>query len=203
MAEQNISCPNCGSSLDIDDVLSDQAEKRVRKEMQEKMASQYEELNKKTKELENQEKQMADFKAKEREHFNERLEKELKKNLSEKGEALKKQLIQESDAKNAEQIKTLNQFLEEERTKNKELGVAKIELLKMQQQLKTQKEQSAYETEKKLLEAKESIELEARKKENDKWELKEKELLKKTGGSKETDRRNGQKTRTRQHAIAR
>lgn len=179
MSQEHITCPNCGIQIDIDDVLTHQAEERVRKEIQGQIAEQHEKLNAKEKALKEAEQQMAAYKAKEKELFNEKLEQELKKNLSEKEELLKKKLQQETKEASAAELKALKEILDQEKEKNKELGLAKVELLKMQNLLSEQKEKHAFETEKKLLAAKEQIELEARKRETEKWELKEKELLKK------------------------
>lgn len=79
MAEQSsIQCPNCGTPIDVNDVLKHQLEDSIRKEFQQKANIQNRELELKNEQLD---KAKAEFEAKkkqENELFAERLEREKK-----------------------------------------------------------------------------------------------------------------------------
>ena len=97
MAEQSsIQCPNCGTPIDVNDVLKHQLEDSIRKEFQQKANIQNRELELKNEQLE---KAKAEFEAKkkqENELFAERLEREKKTAEKKISEKLKAKLEEEN-----------------------------------------------------------------------------------------------------------
>jgi hypothetical protein len=178
MSNKAIACPNCGESIDVDSLLIHQTEERLKKEMQAQLSTKYDEIQKKTAALAEQERQMAEYKAKEKQLFAEHLEKEVKKNMELKSQEIQSKIEKELSEKSENQIKFLNETIEKEKIKNKELSTAQLDLMKLQQKLSEREEQFAIEKEKALLTAKEDIERNTKNKEREKFELREKEFLK-------------------------
>jgi hypothetical protein len=169
MSEQTaIQCPNCGTSIDVNDILKHQLEDKIRQEYQQKANQQAKELATKNEALE---KAKADFEAKkkqENELFAERLE--LAKKVSEKDitEKLKKKLEEESKDRVTEMEKELSEKSEKLRELSKMEGeVAKLqrEKLEMKDTIETAAQKQLNET---LAVEREKI----RKQEDDKNELK-------------------------------
>lgn len=75
MSEQtSIKCPNCGTSIDVNDILKHQLEDKIRAEYQQKANQQVKELANKSEELEKAKAEFEANKKRENEQFNERLE---------------------------------------------------------------------------------------------------------------------------------
>jgi len=178
MSNKAITCPNCGEQIDVDTLLIHQTEERLKKEMQAQMAVKFEDIQKQKAALAEEVRKMDDYKAKEKELFNDRLDKELKKSLELKSLEIQSKIEKELGEKSENQIKFLNETLEKEKVKNKELSTAQLDLMKLQQKLSEREEQFAIEKEKALLTAKEDIERNTKNKEREKFELREKEFLK-------------------------
>ncbi len=154
-----INCPNCGTQIDINDILKHQIEDSIRKEYHQKSIKQSEEFILKNEALE---KAKADFETKkkqENELFSERLEKEKKLAEKEITEKLKKKLEEEQK----EQISLLNKELSEKSEKIRELNKKDAEIAKLQRE---------------KLEMKDAIEAEAQKQINEQI-IQEKEKIRK------------------------
>lgn len=74
----SINCPNCGHSIDVNDILKHQIEDSIRKEYQQKASVQQREIDQKKEFLENAKLEFEAKKRQENELFAERLEKEKK-----------------------------------------------------------------------------------------------------------------------------
>jgi hypothetical protein len=174
MSEQtSIKCPNCGTSIDVNDILKHQLEDKIRAEYQQKANLQAKELASKNDALE---KAKAEFEAKkkqENELFAERLEQAKKVSEKEISEKLKKKLEDENKDRLAEMEKELTTKSEKLRELSKMEGeVAKLQREKLE--LKDTIEAAAQ----KQLNEQIAIERERiQKTEKDKSELREKELL--------------------------
>jgi hypothetical protein len=174
MSEQtSIKCPNCGTSIDVNDILKHQLEDKIRAEYQQKANIQAKELASKNEALE---KAKAEFEAKkkqENELFAERLEQAKKVSEKEISEKLKKKLEDENKDRLAEMEKELTTKSEKLRELSKMEGeVAKLQREKLE--LKDTIEAAAQ----KQLNEQIAIERERiQKTEKDKSELREKELL--------------------------
>lgn len=175
MAEQSsIQCPNCGTPIDVNDVLKHQLEDSIRKEFQQKANIQNRELELKNEQLE---KAKAEFEAKkkqENELFAERLEREKKTAEKEISEKLKAKLEEE----NKDRLLLMEKELSEKSEKIRELNKMEGEIAKLQREKLEMKEAIQAEAEKQL-NAQLALEREKiRKQEDDKNELKFKELQK-------------------------
>lgn len=174
MSEQTaIQCPNCGTSIDVNDILKHQIEDKIRAEYQQKASQQAKELVTKNEALE---KAKAEFEAKkkqENELFAERLEQAKKVSEKEISVKLQKKLEDENKDRLAEMEKELSAKSEKLRELSKMEGeVAKLQREKLE--LKDTIEAAAQ----KQLNEQIAIERERiQKTEKDKSELREKELL--------------------------
>jgi hypothetical protein len=175
MAEQSsIQCPNCGTPIDVNDVLKHQLEDSIRKEFQQKASIQNREIELKNEQFE---KAKAEFEAKkkqENELFAERLERERKIAEKEISEKLKIKLEEE----NKDRLLLMEKELSEKSEKIRELNKMEGEIAKLQREKLEMKDAIQAEAEKQL-NAQLNLEREKiRKQEDDKNELKFKELQK-------------------------
>lgn len=169
-----IQCPNCGTAIDVNDILKHQIEEALRKEFQSKAALQEKELALKNESLE---KAKAEFEAKKRQEnelFTERLEREKKQAEKDIAEKLKAKLEEE----NKERIALMNKELTEKSEKLRELNKMEAEIAKLNREKLEMKEAIEAQLQKQLndqlVQEKEKI----RKLEEEKNELKLKELVK-------------------------
>ena len=169
-----IQCPNCGTAIDVNDLLKHQIEETLRKEFQSKAAMQEKELALKNEQFE---KAKAEFEAKKRQEnelFAERLEREKKQAERDIAERLKQKLEEE----NQERIALMNKELAEKSEKLRELNKMEAEIAKLNREKLEMKEaieaQLQRQLNDQLIQEKEKI----RKLEEEKNELKVKELLK-------------------------
>ena len=175
MANQTtVQCPKCGNTIDVNDILKHQLEDTIRKEFQQTANQQAEEFAAKNKTLE---KAKAEFEAKkklENEMFAERLEKEAKAAEKEITVKLKKKLEEESKDRLAEMEKELT----EKSTKLRELSKMEGEIAKLQREKLEMKDAIEAAAQKQLNETLNLEREKIRKQEDDKNELKFKELQK-------------------------
>ncbi|WP_396189041.1 DUF2130 domain-containing protein [Flavobacterium sp.] len=174
ISSSTIQCPNCGTAIDVNDLLKHQIEETLRKEFQSKAAMQEKEIALKKEQFE---KAKAEFEAKkkqENELFAERLEREKKQAERDIAERLKQKLEEE----NQERIALMNKELAEKSEKIRELNKMEAEIAKLNREKMEMKEaieaQLQRQLNDQLIQEKEKI----RKLEEEKNELKVKELLK-------------------------
>ncbi len=151
--ETQISCPNCGTQIDVNDLLKHQLEDSIRKEFKEKEVSIKKQLEAKEKKLLQEKLEFEAKKKKEAEDFQNKLDTKLKQELQEKERVLKLKLQDE----NSEQLELLNKELNEKSEKLKELNKSKAVI----ERLKREKEELADEF-KNQLESKLQDELKAK-----------------------------------------
>lgn len=181
MAEQSsIQCPNCGTPIDVNDVLKHQLEDSIRKEFQQKATIQNKELELKNEQLE---KAKAEFEAKkkqENELFAERLEREKKTAEKEISEKLKAKLEEE----NKDRLLLMEKELSEKSEKIRELNKMEGEIAKLQREKLEMKEAIEAEAQKQLNAALVLERDKIRKQEEEKNELKIKEYQKQSDDQK-------------------
>ncbi|MGQ7947159.1 DUF2130 domain-containing protein [Flavobacterium sp. WC2509] len=169
MSEQTaIQCPNCGTSIDVNDILKNQLEDKIRQEYQQKANQQAKELAAKNDELN---KAKAEFEAKkkqENELFTERLEQAKKVSEREITEKLKKKLEEESK----DRVTEMEKELSEKSEKLRELSKMQGEVAKLQREKLEMKEAIEAENQVKLNETLNLEREKIRKQEDDKNELK-------------------------------
>ncbi|MDT0677008.1 DUF2130 domain-containing protein [Autumnicola musiva] len=172
--QTTINCPECGSEINVNDILKHQIEDAIRSEFQQKQNQ----ANKKLKaEQDNFIKEKEEFEAKkerENELFKERLEKEKKEAEKKIEEKLKAKLEEEQIESNQELQKELNEKTE----KLKELYKKDAEISRLQREKSEMKDALEAETEKRIAEMMSKEREKIRKQEDEKNELKFKELEK-------------------------
>ncbi len=172
--QAQVKCPNCGESIDVQDILSHQLEDEIQQRYQTKIAeeknkyeSQFEQLNQAKEDFEQKKKQ-------ENELFQERLDKQLKEERKGIEEKLKSKLQEEQ----SEQFIALQTELNEKSEKVKELNRTKAEIEKLKREKAELKEEAEAKAQKNLnatlIAEKEKI----KKAEKERNELRFKELQK-------------------------
>jgi len=181
MAEQSsIQCPNCGTPIDVNDVLKHQLEDSIRKEFQQKATIQNREIELKNEQFE---KAKAEFEAKkkqENELFAERLDRERKIAEKEISEKLKIKLEEE----NKDRLLLMEKELSEKSDKIRELNKMQGEIAKLQREKLEMKEAIEAEAQKQLNATLVLERDKIRKQEEEKNELKIKEYQKQSDDQK-------------------
>lgn len=170
--ETQIKCPNCGTSIDVQDILSHQLEEEIKKKYQSSIAAEkqkyetsLETLNKAKAEFERKKKQ-------ENELFQNRLESQIKQEKKNIEATLKSKLKEEQ----IEQFNALQKELNEKSEQIKELNRTKAEIEKLKREKRELKEIAEAEAQKKLSETLLKEREKIKKTEEDKNELRFKEL---------------------------
>lgn len=144
--ETQISCPNCGTQIDVNDLLKHQLEDSIRKEFKEKEFSIKKELQAKEEKLKQEKLDFESKKKEETENFQNKLDTKLKQELKEKERVLKSKLLEE----NSERIDLLNKELNEKSEKLKELNKSKAEIERLKRKNEEQADEFKNQLETKL-----------------------------------------------------
>ena len=167
-----IKCPNCGTDIDVQDILSHQLEEEIKQKYQTQIA---EEKKKYEGEQEKLKQEKIDFeKAKKKENvlFQERLESQLK----EEKKAIEVRLKSKLKEEQSEQFEALQKELNEKSEQVKELNRSKAEIEKLKREKGELKEAVEAEAQKKLNETLTTEKEKIRKSEEEKNELRFKEM---------------------------
>lgn len=172
--QTQIKCPNCGTSIDVQDILAHQLEEEIKQKFQSQLAdekkkyeTEFENLNKAKEAFEHKKKQ-------ENELFQERVEKQLSQDRKSLEEKLKAKLLEEQ----SEQLNALQTELNEKSEQVKELNRSKAEIEKLKREKGELKEAAEAEAQKKLNEILLAEKEKIKRAEEDKNELRFKELQK-------------------------
>lgn len=172
--ENQIKCPNCGTDIDVNELLSHQLEDKFKQEFNKKLAEQRIEFEQKQQQLAQEKIDFETKKQKENELFQEKLETRLKADKQQIELKLKAKLQEEQ----AEQFQEMQKELNDKSLQLIELSKTKAEIEKLKREKAEMKEaieaESQLKLSKQLQEEKEKI----RKSEEDKNELRFKELQK-------------------------
>ncbi len=174
MQDTQISCPNCGHPIDVENILSHKLEEEIKQQYASQLAI---EKQKVAGEMEELKKAKDDFEAKkkkENELFQERLEHRLREEKKLLEDKLKTKLKEEQ----AEQIDMLQKELIEKSEQVKELNRHKAEIEKLKREKEEIKEVVEAESQKKINELLSHEKDKIRKSEEEKNELRIKELQK-------------------------
>lgn len=169
-----INCPNCGTAIDVNDILAHQLEEQIKQKYQAQLSVQRDDFSKKQRDLLADKEAFEAKKLRENELFQEKIEAKIKQEKALIEQKLKQQLVLEQQ----DQFQLLQKELNEKSEQIKELNLTKAEIEKLKREKSELKEAIEAESQLKLnqliLEEKEKI----RKIEEDKNELRVKELLK-------------------------
>ena len=175
MSVNQINCPNCGTAIDVQDILSHQLEEEIKQKYQAQLQQSQLKVKEEEKRLAQLQADFEDKKRKENELFQERLEKQLAEQKKDVELKLKAKFNQE----NAEQFAEMQKELVEKSEQLKELHRSKVEIERLKREKEEAKEVADLAAEKRL-NAVLSIEKEKiSKAEAEKNELRIKEMQKK------------------------
>lgn len=169
-----IKCPNCGTSIDVQDILAHQLENEIQQKYQTQLAEEKKKFDAEFESLNKAKEQFEQRKKQENEMFQERLDKQLKEDRKLLEEKLKLQFKEEQ----SEQFNALQKELNEKSAQVKELGLARIEVEKLKREKAELKEIAEAEAQKSLNETLIAEKEKIRKQEEEKNELRFKELQK-------------------------
>ena len=175
-----INCPNCGTAIDVQDILAHQLEDEIKQKYQSQLAEEKHKFEKEFESLNKAKEAFEEKKKQENELFQDRLDKQLKEQSKVIEEKLKSKIKEEQ----ADQFESLQKELNEKSEQIKELNRTKAEIEKLKREKGELKEVAEAEAQKRLndqlLIEKEKI----RKSEEEKNELKFKEYQKKIDDQK-------------------
>jgi hypothetical protein len=169
-----IKCPNCGTSIDVQDILAHQLEDEIKQKYQNQLAEEKKKYDSEVEGLNRAKEQFEQKKKQENELFQERLEKQLKEDRKAMEEKLKLKFKEEQ----SEQFNALQKELNEKSEQVKELNRTKAEIEKLKREKSEIKEIAEAEAQKNLNETLVTEKEKIRKQEEDRNELRFKELQK-------------------------
>jgi len=169
-----IKCPNCGTSIDVQDILSHQLEEEIKQKYQSQIAQEKKKYEGEQEKLKQEKLDFEQKKKRENVLFQERLENQLKEGKREIEAKLKLKLKEEQ----SEQFDALQKELNEKSEQVKELNRSKAEIEKLKREKSELKEAAEAEAQKKLNEILISEKEKIKKSEEDKNELRFKEMQK-------------------------
>lgn len=172
--QSQIKCPNCGTSIDVQDILAHQLEEEIKQKFQSQLAEEKKKYEAGVESLNIAKEEFEQKKEKENELFQERLDKQLKEDRKSIEGKLKTKLQEEQ----SEQFNALQNELNEKSEQIKELNRTKAEIEKLKREKGEIKEAVEAEAQKKLNEALFAEREKIKKTEEDRNELRFKELQK-------------------------
>ena len=172
--ENQIKCPNCGTSIDVQDILSHQLEEEIKQKYQSQIAAEKKRYESQQEQLKQEKLDFEQKKKRENVLFQERLENQLKEDKKEIEAKLKIKLKEEQ----SDQFAALQKELNEKSEQVKELNRSKAEIEKLKREKSELKEAAEAEAQKKLNEILVAEKEKIKKSEEDKNELRFKEMQK-------------------------
>lgn len=169
-----VKCPNCGQSIDVQDILTHQLEDKIKQKYQAQLAEVSKTHKAEQDKLEREKQEFEQKKKQENELFQDRLQKQLKAEKELIEDKLKKKIAEEQ----AEQFSDLQKELNEKSEQIKELNRTKAEIEKLKREKSELKDAAEAEAQKRLNEALQLEKEKIRKSEEERNELKFKELHK-------------------------
>ncbi len=172
--QSQIKCPNCGTSIDVQDILAHQLEEEIKQKYQSQLAAEQKKVSEQEEKLRNAQKDFELKKKQENELFQERLEQQLKEDRKGIEARLKAKLAEEQ----SEQFQALQAELNEKSEQVKELSRSRAEIERLKRENSEVKEAAEAEAQRKLNEMLAAERDKIKKSEEDKNELRIKELQK-------------------------
>src|SRR5215203_6643781 len=109
MSANNIKCPGCGTSIDVQNVLSNDVEQKLRQQFEKQWQQSLGQVNADKKKLEEEQKQFEEKKKKENELFQQKLQQEKQKMELEIQQQLRKSIAQDYE----NELRLLKQNMED------------------------------------------------------------------------------------------
>lgn len=178
--QTTITCPNCGTEIDVNDILYHQVDEQLKKKYQDELQREKKVLQSQTSELEQQRKDLEEEKGKQSELLSQQVTEQLK----EKEAGLRRKLKKDAEDEQQGALSTLREELDEKSKKLKEAHKASAELEKLKREKDELEERLKAESEKELSNRIAAERLKISKEESGKSELKLKELEKQLADQK-------------------
>jgi len=167
----HIKCPNCATVFDVEDVLSADAELKLKEKYEKQLQQSIALVNDEKKKLEEDQRVFEEKRKKENELFQQKLLQEKQKMETEINQQLRKTIA--GDYEN--QLKLLQQNAQDNEEKLKTARQKELEFLKKEQELKNKEEELEIVLQKKLIEERSLLSLQIRKEESERTSIKETE----------------------------
>jgi hypothetical protein len=174
MQNNQISCPNCGNPIDVEDILAHKLEEELKVKFNTQLAA---EKKKYESELDTLNKAKEEFEAKKKKE-NDLFQDRLDKTLKEERKLLEVKLKAKVNEESSEQLQALQEELKEKSEQVKELNRSKAEIEKLKREKDEMRELVEAESQKKLNELLFAEKDKIRKAEEERSELRFKELQK-------------------------
>jgi hypothetical protein len=143
---QKISCPSCGTAIDVNDILSHQLEEELQKKYSAQLAIQRDEYRRREEQLSQEKELFEEKKRRENELFQERFEAKIREERTMIEQRLKSQL----NAEQAEQFSLLQKELNEKSEQVKDLHASKAEIERLRREKEELKSAAEAEAQAKL-----------------------------------------------------
>lgn len=170
-----IHCPNCGTAIDVQDILAHQLEDEIKQKYEREAQAEKQRIQEREQLLRQSQADFEEKKKRENELFQERLEKQLKEKQAEAEVKIKARLQEEQ----SEQFKSMQQELNEKSEQLKELNRSKAEIARLMREKDELKEAAMAEAQLQLNQTLLAEKDKIRKAEEEKNELRIRELQKK------------------------
>jgi hypothetical protein len=170
-----IHCPKCGTSIDVQDILAHQLEDEIKQKYEREAQADKLRIQEREQLLRQSQADFEEKKKRENELFQERLEKQLKEKQAEAEVKIKARLQEEQ----SEQFKSMQQELNEKSEQLKELNRSKAEIARLMREREELKEAAMAEAQLQLNQTLLTEKDKIRKSEEEKNELRIRELQKK------------------------
>lgn len=168
MNRNTIKCPNCNSTIDIEEILKHQLEEKLVKEHQSKLQIELDKISKEKEQLNSEKLKMEEFKKHENEIYQKKID-ELRKKIAQEEEERAKN-------KTNQALQELSEKIHKAESENLKLQQKELELLRNEELMKQKYE---LELKKQLIDEQEKISVQIRKEEQEKIQLERKQLEKK------------------------
>jgi len=169
-----VSCPNCGTAIDVQDILAHQLEAKIRKEFQTQLAVERQRFEQEQERLRREREIFEQKKKQENELFQQRLEAKLREERKTLEDRLKARLAEEQ----ADQLRLLQQELNEKSAQLRELNRAKADIERLKREKDELREAVELDLQRRMNEQLQAERERIRKLEEEKHELKLRELQK-------------------------
>lgn len=179
--ENIISCPECGTEINVNEALYHQLKDEIKKDFDKKSAKKEKEIQKQLQEIEADKEQIK----KEREKFNDLVMKEVHAKLKLEKTGIEKSIRKKIHEETSEQINDLQKELQEKSGQLKELNKTRAEVEKLKREKEEMREQISFEKEKEYSEKVKIEKLKIRKQVDEENAMKLKELEKQLADQKE------------------
>lgn len=146
--EMNLSCPNCGSSIDVDALLVSQFRDSIRKDLTDELRERELELSEQQEEFERMSKSLAKDKA----DLEKRVQKQVQEHLTSREDEIKKEIKRQIVGETALQLQELEDQLIAKSKQLKAMNKDKAELVKLRRELDEQEARIILEKEQELTE---------------------------------------------------